>query len=292
RILIAGIALYFVGRWYGQKALGWVEGNLGELPAIYRWTEKAVDKGGSIALVLMPGSNVVCLLLGHKHMSIKRFIPLLSIGIVIKLVVLRLGGDQFEDQIRSFPTPIIADEIHIHKKEVEKKKENAGKKPTAVQEKKMTWQEIAWLAAKGLGILFVLILILPILYLIYRMARIAFATGTTRKADQIYRAALYRFHMAGFERETETPLEYAQQKIDPATQAGFAEFMRMYLRLKYSNGTLREGDESTIRSFQSSIGNSIRKSVGIFRAAINYFNIFRALRYFQQPEINSENSSL
>ncbi len=102
RILIAGIALYFVGRWYGQKALGWVEGNLGELPAIYRWTEKAVEKGGSVALVLMPGSNVVCLLLGHKQMSIKRFIPLLSIGIVIKLVVLRLGGDQFEDQIRAF----------------------------------------------------------------------------------------------------------------------------------------------------------------------------------------------
>ena len=102
RILIAGIALYFVGRWYGQKALGWVVGNLGELPAIYRWTEKAVDKAGSIALVLMPGSNVVCLLLGHKQMTAKRFIPLLSIGIVIKLVVLRLGGDQFEKQIESF----------------------------------------------------------------------------------------------------------------------------------------------------------------------------------------------
>ena len=102
RILIAGVALYFVGRWYGEKALGWVEGNLGELPAIYRWTEKAVDKAGSVALVLMPGSNVVCLLLGHKRMSAKRFIPLLSIGIIIKLVVLRLGGDQFEDQIRSF----------------------------------------------------------------------------------------------------------------------------------------------------------------------------------------------
>jgi membrane protein DedA with SNARE-associated domain len=102
RILIAGIALYFVGRWYGEKALGWVEGNLGELPAIYRWTEKAVDKAGSVALVLMPGSNVVCLLLGHKRMSAKRFIPLLCVGIAIKLTVLRLGGDQFEDQIRSF----------------------------------------------------------------------------------------------------------------------------------------------------------------------------------------------
>ncbi len=106
RILIAGIALYLVGRWYGEKALGWVEGNLGELPAIYRWTEKAVDKGGWVALVLMPGSNVVCLLLGHKRMDTKRFIPLLSIGIVIKLIVLRLGGDQFEDQIRSFLSAI------------------------------------------------------------------------------------------------------------------------------------------------------------------------------------------
>ena len=106
RILIAGIALYLVGRWYGEKALGWVEGNLGELPAIYRWTEKAVDKGGWVALVLMPGSNVVCLLLGHKRMDAKRFVPLLSIGIVIKLIVLRLGGDQFEDQIRSFLSAI------------------------------------------------------------------------------------------------------------------------------------------------------------------------------------------
>ena len=102
RILIAGIALFLVGRWYGAKALGWVEGNLGELPAIYRWSEKAVDKAGSIALVLMPGSNIVCLLLGHKRMSANRFIPLLCIGIAIKLTVLRLGGDQFKDQIRSF----------------------------------------------------------------------------------------------------------------------------------------------------------------------------------------------
>ncbi len=106
RILIAGIALYLVGRWYGEKALGWVEGNLGELPAVYHWTEKAVDKGGWVALLLMPGSNVVCLLLGHKRMEAKRFIPLLSIGIVIKLIVLRLGGDQFEDQIRSFLSAI------------------------------------------------------------------------------------------------------------------------------------------------------------------------------------------
>jgi membrane protein DedA with SNARE-associated domain len=102
RVLIAGIALYLVGRWYGTKALGWVEGNMGELPAIYRWTENAVDKAGSVALVLMPGSNIVCLLLGHKRMDPKRFVPLLCIGIAIKLAVLWRGGQIFAEEIKSF----------------------------------------------------------------------------------------------------------------------------------------------------------------------------------------------
>jgi len=102
RVLVAGVALYLVGRWYGARALGWVEGNMGELPAIYRWTEKAVDKAGTVALVLMPGSNIVCLLLGHRRMPPKRFVPLLMLGIAIKLAVLWQGGKFFESQIRSF----------------------------------------------------------------------------------------------------------------------------------------------------------------------------------------------
>ena len=100
RVLIAGIALYFVGRWYGTKALGWVEGNMGELPAIYKWTEQLVDKAGPAILVLMPGSNIVCLLLGHRRMPPKKFVPLLIVGVILKLIVLWRGGKLFEEQIR------------------------------------------------------------------------------------------------------------------------------------------------------------------------------------------------
>ena len=102
RVLIAGIALFLVGRWYGTKALGWVEGNMGELPVIYKWTERAVDKAGPAILILMPGSNVVCLLLGHRRMAPKKFVPLLTVGIVLKLIVLWRGGKLFEEQIRDF----------------------------------------------------------------------------------------------------------------------------------------------------------------------------------------------
>jgi uncharacterized membrane protein YdjX (TVP38/TMEM64 family) len=102
RVLAAGVALYLVGRWYGQRALGWVEGNMGELPAIYRWTERAVDRFGWLALVAMPGSNVVCLLVGHRKMKPVPFLALISVGIVVKLAVLWVGGKIFEDQIRAF----------------------------------------------------------------------------------------------------------------------------------------------------------------------------------------------
>ncbi len=102
RVLIAGVALFLVGRWYGTKTLGWVEGNMGELPAIYKWTERLVDKAGSVMVVLMPGSNVVCLLVGHRRMAPRRFIPLLMLGISIKLAVLWRGGKLFENQIKDF----------------------------------------------------------------------------------------------------------------------------------------------------------------------------------------------
>ncbi len=102
RVLIAGVALYLVGRWYGGRALSWVEGNVGELPAIYKWTERAVDRYGWLALVAMPGSNIVCLLVGHRRMRPTPFLLLISLGIVIKLITLWVGGRIFEDQIRSF----------------------------------------------------------------------------------------------------------------------------------------------------------------------------------------------
>ena len=102
RVLVAGVALYLVGRWYGKTALGWVEGNMGELPKIYRSLERAVDKAGSVMVVLMPGSNIVCLLVGHRRMEPRRFVPLLMLGIAIKLVVLWQGGQLFKEQIKDF----------------------------------------------------------------------------------------------------------------------------------------------------------------------------------------------
>ena len=194
------------------------------------------------------------------------------------------NGVSIEQQVEAFPSPIIADEIHIRPREKESKKEEIAKRPAKQTEKKTTWQEIAWMAAKGLTCFVLIILLLPLLYLVYRLLRISLSRDANTKADNVYRAALYRFHIAGLERETQTPLDYAHTKVDPTFNAGFEEFMRMYLRLKYANGSLRKGDTEIIDRLAKNVGSSIRRKNGFFPTTFNYFNVLKAVRYFQQPQ--------
>lgn len=102
RILLAAVVLFYLGRWYGERAIGWTERQVGDLPPIYKWFEKAVSKAGWLLFILMPGSNLVCIMAGHQRVAARRFIPLISVGIALKLTLLWFGGKAFEDQIRSF----------------------------------------------------------------------------------------------------------------------------------------------------------------------------------------------
>lgn len=101
RLLVAAIALFYVGRLFGERALRWTEAQVGEMPRIYRWTERATIRIGWLAAFLMPGSNIVCLLLGHLKLDPRKFIPAVAAGIVFRLVVMWFGGKLFEDQIRA-----------------------------------------------------------------------------------------------------------------------------------------------------------------------------------------------
>ncbi len=101
RLLVAAIALFYVGRLFGERALRWTEAQVGEMPRIYRWTERATLRIGWLAAFLMPGSNIVCLLLGHLKLDPRKFIPAVASGIVFRLLVMWFGGKLFEDQIRA-----------------------------------------------------------------------------------------------------------------------------------------------------------------------------------------------
>jgi membrane protein DedA with SNARE-associated domain len=102
RVMLAGVTLFFLGRWYGRKAIEWTEGQVGEMPTMYTWFQRAVDRAGWLMVLLMPGSNLVCLMAGHRRMRPQRFVVFLVIGVVGKLIVLWIGGRIFDHQIRWF----------------------------------------------------------------------------------------------------------------------------------------------------------------------------------------------
>jgi len=99
RLMLAGVTLFFLGRWYGTKAISWAEGRVGELPSIYGWFQRSVDKAGWLLLLLMPASNLVCMMAGHRRMRVRVFVPFIAAGIAIKLAVLWVGGKAFESEI-------------------------------------------------------------------------------------------------------------------------------------------------------------------------------------------------
>ena len=102
RVFVAGMALFFLGRWYGERAIAWTEKQAGELPALYRWFARAMDRAGWLVVIVFCASNLVWLMAGHRRMNPSRYAALLAVGIVIRLCILWAGGQAFEEQIRSF----------------------------------------------------------------------------------------------------------------------------------------------------------------------------------------------
>ena len=102
RMFAAGMALFFLGRWYGERAIAWTESKAGELPAPYHWFARAMDRAGWLVVIVFCASNLVWMMAGHRRMVPVRFAALLSVGIVIRLSILWAGGQVFEEQIRSF----------------------------------------------------------------------------------------------------------------------------------------------------------------------------------------------
>ncbi len=102
RMFVAGMALFFLGRWYGERAIAWTEKQAGELPALYHWFARAMDRAGWLVVIVFCASNLVWMMAGHRRMNPRHYAALLAVGIAIRLSILWAGGQAFEEQIRSF----------------------------------------------------------------------------------------------------------------------------------------------------------------------------------------------
>jgi len=102
RLSLAAWVCYALGYFYGDRGVVWLERQVqGDTPATFRWLQRAADRGGPLLTFLMPGSNIVCVLVGQRKMTRERFALWLSAGIVFRLIWLWIAAKLFDSQLKA-----------------------------------------------------------------------------------------------------------------------------------------------------------------------------------------------
>lgn len=102
RLALAGLICFELGRLVGHRLFAWFDAQLdGDRPATLRWIERGVERSDWLLVMLFPGSNIVCFLVGRRRMQPRRFIALLTVGIVARLVWVWFAAKQFESELKT-----------------------------------------------------------------------------------------------------------------------------------------------------------------------------------------------
>jgi membrane protein DedA with SNARE-associated domain len=102
RLVLAGLICFELGRLVGHRLFTWFDAQLdGERPATLRWIERGVERADWLLVMLFPGSNVICFLIGRRGMDPRRFIALITAGISFRLTWVWLAARQFDSELKS-----------------------------------------------------------------------------------------------------------------------------------------------------------------------------------------------
>ena len=102
RLMVAGLICFQLGHLVGHRLFAWFDAQLeGQRPATLRWIERGVERADWLLVMLFPGSNVVCFLVGRRRMAMRRFVPLISVGIIVRLIWVWFAAKQFDSELKT-----------------------------------------------------------------------------------------------------------------------------------------------------------------------------------------------
>lgn len=100
RLLLPDPFFYLLGYWYGETVIRWIEEKSQTYGLAIRQMEKAFEKASLIVVTVFP-NNYVCLIAGTARMSPLLFGACNIIGTAGRLVLFRIFGQTFQDQLQA-----------------------------------------------------------------------------------------------------------------------------------------------------------------------------------------------
>jgi|GEM_PF-200144 membrane protein DedA with SNARE-associated domain len=99
RLTYPAVPYYALGRRYGESGIAWLEREAGGTPATIRWIERWFSKAAVPVILLMPASNVVQVLSGHRRVNPRLFAALVVGSITARLVAIWFLGKALEEPL-------------------------------------------------------------------------------------------------------------------------------------------------------------------------------------------------
>lgn len=100
RLVLTDPIAYVLGWQYGDSAIRWTERKMGDDAGMIRTVERWFGKAAPLVILIAP-SFYWCVLAGAARMKPKVFVTLNVIGTIGRLVLFRLAGEAFRDELQT-----------------------------------------------------------------------------------------------------------------------------------------------------------------------------------------------
>jgi hypothetical protein len=183
--------------------------------------------------------------------------------------------DNTQQVLDRLPKIVPIDEIHL--RPVKEKKEDV---PALTEKQKENYTRIALYG--GISLLILLLLtwaLLPTITYAVLKSKASKAKSIDEKAYYVNRLTNFLLNQLGLIRTEQTPLEFAEQVVDPRFHIGLAGFTKAYHKIKYSKEPLDETDHQAISYYYPDFTQKVKAKYSSKDWLFHFTQTQRTLRF-------------
>ena len=195
--------------------------------------------------------------------------------------------ETWDNLVKKWPTPLPIDEIKI----IDPVKEPVS--PTAASQKlEIPWTKIAIALMISLMVLGFMSLLFPITIFSWFVYKAKNNRDLNTRAYGSYMASMLYLHQLGKKRNSLTPLQFAENQIDPFFGTQLASFIKTYEKLKYSQKGLNDEELNFINHHLPVFLDAVRKKIPPGKRFISFLKINNTVEFFTRPNILGSTKSM